>query len=89
MQLESRGLEVWESERAAVEDATLCIPDYYVFGGQGPLHSYDGGNCNWPAAFDAKPAFELVPIPLSLSLFFALCLSLLLCLYLCLSNSSL
>jgi len=59
-ELESRGLDVWESERVAVENASLCIPDYYVFGGQGPLHSYDGGNCNWPAAFDAKPAFELV-----------------------------
>ena len=58
--LESRGIEVWEAEREALLDQGLVVPDYYVYGGQGPLHSYDQGNCNWEAAFDCKPAFELV-----------------------------
>eukprot|EP01065_Artemidia_motanka_P002741 TRINITY_DN11297_c1_g1_i1.p1 TRINITY_DN11297_c1_g1~~TRINITY_DN11297_c1_g1_i1.p1 ORF type:complete len:422 (+),score=155.88 TRINITY_DN11297_c1_g1_i1:60-1268(+) len=58
--LESRGMPVWEQERAAMTDQWLTVPDYYVYGGQGPLHSYAEGNCNWEAAFDCKPAFELV-----------------------------
>ncbi len=58
--LQSRGMDVWERERKANTNPTLAIADYYVYGGQGPLHSYAEGNCNWEAAFDAKPAFELV-----------------------------
>lgn len=56
----ARGMDVWEQERQALEDKTLAIPDYYVYGGVGPLHSYAAGNCNWEAAFDVKAAFELV-----------------------------
>eukprot|EP01062_Namystynia_karyoxenos_P072129 TRINITY_DN6802_c0_g2_i1.p1 TRINITY_DN6802_c0_g2~~TRINITY_DN6802_c0_g2_i1.p1 ORF type:complete len:437 (+),score=142.38 TRINITY_DN6802_c0_g2_i1:75-1313(+) len=59
-QYAARGMDVWERERAACMDSDLAIPDYYVYGGQGPLHSYAEGNCNWEAAFDCKPAFELV-----------------------------
>lgn len=58
--LADRGEETWEQEREALKDQGLVVPDYYVFGGQGPLHSYNQGNCNWEAAFDCKPAFELV-----------------------------
>lgn len=59
-ELKSRGMDVWEREREAVTNRNLAIADYYVYGGQGPLHSYAEGNCNWEAAFDAKSAFELV-----------------------------
>jgi hypothetical protein len=56
----ARGMDTWESEREALEDKELAVPDYYAYGGQGPLHSYASGNCCWEAAFDVKSAFELV-----------------------------
>lgn len=57
---EERGMDTWNAEYEAVLDTTLAIPDYYVRHGQGTLHSYQGGNCNWEAAFDAPSAYLLV-----------------------------
>jgi len=59
--LYARGLDVWEKERAACADGSVQEPSYWQFGGKGTLHSYDEGNCNWDAAFDAAMgAYELV-----------------------------
>lgn len=59
--LAARGLDVWEKERAEVEDPTVFIPEYWAIGGEGTLHSYDKGNCCWEAAFDLPVgAYELV-----------------------------
>ena len=58
--LESRGLDVWEAERAAITDSRVVTPSYYEAHGQGTLHSYDQGNACWPAAFDAPSAYMLV-----------------------------
>lgn len=58
--LEDRGMQIWEAELEEVTDKALKIPDYYEAHGQGTLHSYALGNCNWEAAFDAPSAYMLV-----------------------------
>lgn len=59
--LQSRGLDVWEKERAEITNENLVYPAYWEVGGKGTLHSYDQGNCCWEAAFDAAlGAYELV-----------------------------
>eukprot|EP00932_Pfiesteria_piscicida_P009594 SRR837773.20344.p1 GENE.SRR837773.20344~~SRR837773.20344.p1 ORF type:complete len:1022 (+),score=421.96 SRR837773.20344:129-3068(+) len=57
--LESRGTAVWEAERAAVR-RPLAMPAYYEACYNGPIHSYDSGNGEWMAAFDAPSAYLLV-----------------------------
>lgn len=59
--LEARGPELWESERSKVRRVGLHMPEYYLACGyDGPLHSYDRGNGEWAAAFDAPSAYLLV-----------------------------
>jgi ubiquinone/menaquinone biosynthesis C-methylase UbiE len=58
--LAERGTDTWEKERAAIAQPKLKVPTYYAQHGQGTLHSYAEGNCNWEAAFDAPSAYLLV-----------------------------
>jgi len=57
--LESRGLAVWEAERAAA-CRKVDMPEYYRACYEGPIHSYNSGNGEWNAAFDAPSAYLLV-----------------------------
>jgi len=57
--LEARGLDVWEAERASVR-RHVEMPWYYKTCYEGPIHSYDKGNGEWIAAFDAPSAYLLV-----------------------------
>jgi len=60
-QLRSRGLDIWEKERAACTNPAVVYPSYWDVAGKGTLHSYDAGNCCWEAAFDLPVgAYELV-----------------------------
>mmetsp|Transcript_121362 Transcript_121362/g.387973 ORF Transcript_121362/g.387973 Transcript_121362/m.387973 type:complete len:1046 (+) Transcript_121362:58-3195(+) len=58
-QLEQRGVAVWEAERAA-KKRKLVMPPYYEACYNGPIHSYNSGNGEWMAAFDAPSAYLLV-----------------------------
>jgi len=62
--LKDRGMDVWEKELSDIHQEAakrgVVVPSYYEVAGQGPLHSYAEGNCNWEAAFDAYDAFLLV-----------------------------
>jgi len=58
--LEARGTDVWEAERAALRKPGLRMSEYYLKCYEGPLHSYNEGNGNWMAAFDAPSAYLLV-----------------------------
>jgi aldehyde dehydrogenase (NAD+) len=57
--LEERGLALWEKERAAVRKC-IPMPEYYRACYEGPIHSYNRGNGEWMAAFDAPSAYLLV-----------------------------
>eukprot|EP00927_Polykrikos_kofoidii_P067465 TRINITY_DN62959_c0_g1_i1.p1 TRINITY_DN62959_c0_g1~~TRINITY_DN62959_c0_g1_i1.p1 ORF type:complete len:1059 (-),score=177.93 TRINITY_DN62959_c0_g1_i1:114-3011(-) len=57
--LESRGASVWETERAKTR-RVVKIPEYYQSCYEGTIHSYEKGNGEWMAAFDAPSAYLLV-----------------------------
>lgn len=57
--LEDRGNDVWEKERAMVR-RDIKMPQYYKACYEGPIHSYNKGNGEWMAAFDAPSAYLLV-----------------------------
>ena len=50
--LMSRGLEVWDAERQAIQDPDLEYPDYYVVS----FHAYETGNLSWEAATEVEVA---------------------------------
>lgn len=58
-QLKDRGDDVWESERKALR-RNIAVPAYYKACYEGPIHSYNRGNGEWMAAFDAPSAYLLV-----------------------------
>eukprot|EP00928_Gymnodinium_smaydae_P020133 TRINITY_DN17784_c0_g2_i1.p1 TRINITY_DN17784_c0_g2~~TRINITY_DN17784_c0_g2_i1.p1 ORF type:complete len:1034 (-),score=181.64 TRINITY_DN17784_c0_g2_i1:301-3402(-) len=58
-QLASRGDTVWEAERQNVNRG-VHMPEYYRACYDGPIHSYNSGNGEWSAAFDAPSAYLLV-----------------------------
>eukprot|EP00931_Biecheleriopsis_adriatica_P090117 TRINITY_DN6414_c0_g2_i1.p1 TRINITY_DN6414_c0_g2~~TRINITY_DN6414_c0_g2_i1.p1 ORF type:complete len:1033 (+),score=284.00 TRINITY_DN6414_c0_g2_i1:58-3156(+) len=49
----------WEARRSKVR-RKVDMPDYYRACYEGPIHSYDKGNGEWKAAFDAPSAYLLV-----------------------------
>lgn len=57
--LEALGMPFWEKMRLSVR-RTVAMPEYYRACYEGPLHSYDSGNGEWMAAFDAPSAYLLV-----------------------------
>ncbi|CAE8705744.1 unnamed protein product [Polarella glacialis] len=57
--LEARGDAVWEAERGSVR-RNVHMPEYYLACYDGPIHSYNKGNGEWMAAFDAPSAYLLV-----------------------------
>lgn len=53
--LQSRGAEVWETERAALSH-DLDYPDYYLTS----FHAYESGNLSWDAATEVESAARAV-----------------------------
>ena len=49
----------WTTARAAIEDAQLQYPSYYV----APFHAYDDGNLSWQAAWEVDVAARSVHAP--------------------------
>lgn len=50
--LKNRGLDIWETERQAIQDPVVEYPDYYVVS----FHAYETGNLSWDAATEVEVA---------------------------------